>query len=904
MIINPIKALLIEDDPGDAFYIQELFADKNESTSTVTFVHVDTLNEGLTQLAQDAFDVVLLDLTLPDSQGSETFERVYSSYSHTPIVILTGLDDKETALSMMHKGAQDYLMKGHIDRDLLERPIRYAIERHQLIKSLEEQRNEVASREKYYRSLMNRLHEDVIVIDRDYIITDINNTFLHSTGEERSHIIGKKCFSVLQGLRSPCDEHGKNCLLKQVFENGEAANFTNQLTKRNGETIWVDIILSPLLNDNGHVTHVIETVRDITDILNTRQELSQTEQKYYQLLNSLSEGVWVIDKQGYTDFVTPRMAELLGYKPDEILKKHVFDFIPPEDISLCQEYLKRREKGIQEVHDFVFVRKDGSKINALVATTPIIDENGQYNGAIAGILDITERKMAERKLQQSEALHQSLVENLPLFVFRKDVEGRFTFMNSNMCQSLGKPQKDILGKTDYDFYPAELADKYHKDDLQVIQTGRVIELEETNKSFDGTEIQVNVVKSPIFDANDRVIGIQGISWDITEKKKLQEQLLQSQKMEAIGKLAGGVAHDFNNILMVIKSYSDFAFNQLPDHSNMRNDIQEIKNAGERASALTRQLLAFSRRQVVQPEAVHLKDILENMDKMLRRLIGEDIHFKTQCDPDVGLIKIDPGQIEQIIMNIVVNARDAMPNGGELTIEIHNANFHRPYHNHLNTIPPGDYVLLEIRDTGVGIDEESQQKIFDPFYTTKKTGKGTGLGLSTVYGIVQQNNGYISLKSSRGQETTFSIYFPLLSAQKRTEKKTEEKIKSAKGTETILVVEDDESARSVIEVGLTKYGYHILTAQNGEEAIQLFKQNQAAIDLILTDVIMPKIGGRQVAEEILSIDASTRIIYMSGYTDDEIIRQGILDQEIPFIQKPFDIQTLTKKIRSQLDRENQ
>ncbi len=900
MIYKRIKALLVEDDPGDAYFIQELFSDTSGSDISVKFTHVDCLAKALDCLTQKRFDLILLDLSLPDSQGAGTFDRLYAAHNDIPIVILTGLDDKQTAISVLQKGAQDYLIKGEVDRDLLERPIHYSIERHQLIKTMEKQQKEIEGREKYYRSLMNCLHEDIIVIDRDYNVMDINNTFLRTTGHKRERCIGQKCYTLFHKLDTPCNKNDKTCLKEKVFKTGKSESFVNQFTNKDNEKKWIDILLSPLAGEDGKVTHIIETVRDITDILKTKEELSQSEQKYYRLLNSLNEGVWVIDRDARTEYVTTRMAMLLGYSEEEMLGKHLFDFIQEEDATLCTEYLKRREKGIREIHDFVFLKKDNRKMYALMATTPIFNEDGEYTGSVAGILDITERKIAENKLEQSEKLYHSLIENLPVHVFRKDLEGRFTFVNTRFCELIGKPAEEILEKTDYDFYPAELADKYRRDDLHVVQSKTHFETEEQNRTIQGQEIRVNVIKSPILDANGDCIGMQGISWDISEKVKLQEQLLQSQKMQAIGQLAGGIAHDFNNILMVIKSYSDFVLNQLPEDNDMRSDVLEIKNAGNRAASLTRQLHAFSRRQVIRPEEIKLDETIDTMEKMLHRLIGEDIELITQIDPNLGFIKIDPGQAEQIIMNMAVNARDAMPNGGQLMIAVQNQVLRDDYHNHLCTIPAGEYVTLTISDKGVGMTHEIQQRIFEPFYTTKEKGKGTGLGLSTVYGIVQQNHGYLTLQSELGKGTVFTLYFNRIYTDRELKSEPSQDLGSLHGLETILIVEDDLLVRKLLKRGLTEYGYTVLLAENGVDAIRICKGNKHAIDLLLTDVVMPGMNGRELADQIQILIPNIKRIFMSGYADDAMLRMGILAQDNIYIQKPFTLETILKTIRGLLD----
>lgn len=396
----------------------------------------------------------------------------------------------------------------------------------------------------------------------------------------------------------------------------------------------------------------------------------------------------------------------------------------------------------------------------------------------------------------------------------------------------------------------------------------------------------------------RVIGTVQ---DITEQKKLEEQLHQSQKMEAIGKLAGGVAHDFNNMLTTIMGYTDIMLMQVDQESPLRGSMEEIKKASERAASLTNQLLAFSRKQMIQPIVLNINRALAEMDKMLRRLIGEDIDLATILEPELWKVKFDPGQMDQVVMNLAVNAKDAMPKGGKLTIETANVDLDEVYaHQHGIELKPGHFVVLAVSDTGVGIDEETQSRIFEPFFTTKEKGKGTGLGLSTVYGIVKQSGGYIWIYSEPDQGTTFKIYLP----------KTEEEIaflaedqmqpQNLAGSETILLAEDDTSARKLIRSSLQEYGYWVLEAQDGKEALQLIEHHKGPIHMLLTDVVMPGMSGRELAERLQPLQPKMKILYMSGYTDNAIVHHGVLESGMQFIQKPFTPKALVSKVRKVLD----
>jgi signal transduction histidine kinase len=382
-------------------------------------------------------------------------------------------------------------------------------------------------------------------------------------------------------------------------------------------------------------------------------------------------------------------------------------------------------------------------------------------------------------------------------------------------------------------------------------------------------------------------------------RQSQEQLLQSQKLEAVGQLAGGVAHDFNNLLTAIIGFSQLGLDQLAENDPLRRNLDEIKNASERAASLTRQLLAFSRKQVMQPQVLDLNSVVPDMEQMLRRMIGEDIELRTALQPDLGNVKADPSQMEQVIMNLVINARDAMPSGGKLTIETVNTDLDETYARHHVAVVSGAYVMLAVSDTGIGMDEETQNHIFEPFFTTKELGKGTGLGLSTVYGIVKQSGGTIWVYSEVGKGTTFKIYLPRVDERAEEYKNPVAAAQLPKGNETILLVEDADLVRRLAKEVLENNGYRVQEAATGTDALRIGEQTQEPIDLLLTDVVMSEMSGRELANRLTSLRPEMRVLYMSGYTDDAIVHHGVLDEGINFIQKPFSPYGLALKVREVL-----
>ncbi|HSC45844.1 MAG TPA: ATP-binding protein [Candidatus Acidoferrum sp.] len=509
-----------------------------------------------------------------------------------------------------------------------------------------------------------------------------------------------------------------------------------------------------------------------------------------------------------------------------------------------------------------------------------------------------QQAQAALELRESNALLQSVFEGTGDGIFIKDRQGRCIIANGKFAELCGMTVDEVIGKTTVELVGEASAKALVELDQLVMASGGSKSIEHELRLNDGVHSFLTT-KSPRLDANGKIVGVIGVVRDITEYQRMEERLRQSQKMEAIGTLAGGVAHDFNNLLMVISGYSSVLAEALAADTKLRGHVDQILKAGERAASLTRQLLAFSRKQTIQPTPLSMNQIITGIEKLLHRLIGEDIRVETRLEADLGTVMADAGQMEQVILNLAVNARDAMPKGGNLVFETRNVELGDSIAD-ANNLKPGRYIEFVVSDTGTGMDLSVQTRLFEPFFTTKPTGKGTGLGLSTVYGILKQANGHISFTSQPGHGTTFRIFLPRIDTAMPSDGGAAEKVAALNGRETVLIVEDDAAVCELVRAVLDSHGYTVLTAARAQEAEQLFARPDCQIDLMISDVVMPDISGTDLAKRLAEKKRGLKVLFMSGYIGDAIVRTGISEKDVAFLQKPFAPITLVKKVREVLD----
>lgn len=639
--------------------------------------------------------------------------------------------------------------------------------------------------------------------------------------------------------------------------------------------------------------------RDITERKQAEERLQQSDKRFRQLAENINEVFWVVDpNKNEMLYVSPAFEEIWGRTCESLYDRpHSYlQAVHPEDQKPIQAARDLRRQGMRTDDEYRIVRPDGSIRWIHDRAFPIKGEGGRVSHIVGIAENITERKRAQDALRDSEERYRLLFERNPQPMWVFDLETlAFLEVNDAAIHHYGYSREEFLKMTVKDIRPEEEIPALMKNLSGV--TPRHKEAGK-HKKKDGTiiDVEINSHELTFYDRPAQIV----LAYDITERRSLEEQLRQSQKMEAIGQLAGGIAHDFNNLLTAITGYSELSMKRLRAEDPLLSNLQEIKKAGDRAASLTRQLLAFSRKQVLQPKVLDLNSVVSDLEKMLRRLIGEDIELRTVLEPKVGSIKVDPGQIEQIIMNLAVNARDAMPQGGKLIIETKNILLDDNYARRHIAVTPGPFVMLAVSDSGTGIDPQTQSRIFEPFFTTKGVGKGTGLGLSTVYGIVKQSGGNIWVYSEAGLGTTFKIYLPRTDESPQLYKRDSGLEEVLRGTETVLLAEDEEVVRKLACQVLRIYGYQVLEAADGKAALLICESHSAPIHLLITDVIMPGMSGRELANRLTELRPEMKVLYMSGYTDNAIVHKGVLDEGANFIQKPFSTDVLAIRVREVLD----
>jgi two-component system, cell cycle sensor histidine kinase and response regulator CckA len=762
-----------------------------------------------------------------------------------------------------------------------------------------------------FRSLTEKISDWIWETDDLWQFTYTNPKIRGMLGYEPEEVIGKSLFAFLH----------KSCVVEvsktlQHYRSAQSACEQIEMSclHRTHYIVVLESSCVPILGLNGEFCGFRGISRDITARMQTENALQKSEKDYRQLVERVQAIVWRCDADTFRfTFVNQQAEVLLDYSAARwteepgFWEKHIY----PEDRDMALATCLNATQALRPHEiEYRMIAADGRTV-WLRDIIYVVEENHVAKELIGIMVDITARKSAELAMYESQARLENIINSAMDAIITMDSSQKILIFNHAAERVFGILSADVIGQPIDRFIP----ERYRVNHRQhVVGFGRTGTTSRAMNAL-GTILGVrsNGEEFPL-EASISQTDVSGqklytvILRDISERKKAEEnlrrteqQLLQAQKMEAIGRLAGGVAHDFNNLLTGIIGYAEITGMELEPTNPIYINLVQIRRAGQRAADLTRQLLAFSRQQVLQTRIIDLNEIIHESGKMLRRLIGEDVDFITHLEPRLGYIKADPGQIEQVIMNLSVNARDAMPGGGRLIFETSNVYLDESYVSQHLSSQTGPHVLLSVTDNGIGMNAETRAHIFEPFFTTKEIGKGTGLGLSTVYGIIQQSGGAIWVYSEPGEGTTFKIYLPCVEPPEATQAEAEAPKEPSRGTERILLVEDDELVRGLTSKTLQMGGYQVLEATNGEEAIALCEQNRNIVDLLITDIVMPKLRGEELAKRLRSYCPDMTILYMSGYTENAIIQNGALDSCFNFLPKPFTPVELMRLVRGLLEK---
>ncbi len=640
-----------------------------------------------------------------------------------------------------------------------------------------------------------------------------------------------------------------------------------------------------------------ELERDIAERERAEQELAASEARYRHVVDLMPEGLWVIDAESRTTFANPTMAAMLGYTVREMMGRPLADFVAPEDVPLLAQRIEHRRRGAADQHDFSFLRRDGAAVWTAISTVPLLGDDGSYQGALGVVTDVTEQRQAQRDRERlATALERS-----PQAIVLCDEEGTIVYGNAASRSLRPGPEGSSLGRSLGALCDEVFGPEVGEAVLRATQTGGAWS---GRCAAGGPERrQLDVMVSPMVDSDGQITGFTGIAQDVTEIESLEAQLHQAQKMESLGTLASGVAHDFNNLLMVIRGQAELLMQDLaPDHPH-RAGLSDIARAGDRATELVRQLLAFSRKQVLQPALVDLNEAIEGLARMLQRLLPSDISLSVDLGGDLCPVLVDRTRLDQVLMNLVVNARDAMPSGGHLTIRTATAVLDGRGTVTGGALPAGRYATVSVVDTGHGVAPEIRDRIFEPFFSTKGD-RGTGLGLATVYGIVRQSGGDITIASEVGVGTTMRVYLPEAedgAAGAPAPREEPRRGESGSG-HTVLVVEDEAGVRQFVSTVLRGTGYTVLEAGSRSEALALARSHGATVDLVLSDVVMPDGRGPALCDEIRDLLPRAAVLYMSGYLDDTVTGGSAYGLGHELLEKPFTTAALQAAVRRALNLE--
>ncbi len=745
---------------------------------------------------------------------------------------------------------------------------------------------------------LRSVSECVSITDMSDNIRFVNEAFRKTYGYENQELIGQN-ISIVRSPNNPPEVARE--ILPATLRGGWRGELLN--SRKDGSEFRIYLSTSVVRDERQQPIFLVGIATDLTERKRVEEEIYRSRQMLQLILDNIPQRVFWKDRNCRYLGCNKAFASDTGLShPREVIGKNDFDLVG----GVNAEHYRRDDELVMETglskmsFEETQFRSGGGEPNWLrTSKVPLHDRQGQIIGVLGTYEDITEQKKAEQALRASEEKYRKFFDEDLSGVYHSTPEGRLLACNPTFLQIFGFGSlEEAMNSNVSQLYPNPQDRQVF---LQELREHRKLERREMEgRRKDGKPIYLFENAFGVFNDEGELVEIKGYLFDNTSHKKLEEQFRQSQKMEAVGRLAGGIAHDFNNLLTCINGYSELLTLKMDRSDPSRSFAEEIYAAGVRAAKLTRQLLAFSRRQILQPEILDLNSVVQGMEHMLRRLIGEDIDLCVVPGKNLGLVKTDPGQIEQVIMNLVVNARDAMPHGGHLVVQTLDMELDEAFVQEHTGAKAGKYIMLSVRDNGCGMSAEVRSHLFEPFFTTKELGKGTGLGLCTVYGIVKQSDGYVAVDTEEGVGTTFSIYLPRVEGQPEQASGKPPISEGTQGSETILLVEDEQSVLEFVQSLLLRKGYHVISVPDGPSALEACTRDETPIHLLITDVVMPKMGGRELARSIVARRPDIRVLFVSGYSEDAILNQGLLEPGTAFLQKPFTADALPRKVREVLD----
>lgn len=744
----------------------------------------------------------------------------------------------------------------------------------------------------FFRGILKNALDFTAVLDSKGRIVFHTATVRGFLGYSENELQDKSVFDYIY----PDDlERVRRAFSDVLSSSGGVVSLEFRFRHKNGEYRWIESTGLNLLNDPA-VQGVVVNSRIVDDWKQAEEKLRKSEALFRGLIENTNEVFTIINEKGEMVYFSPSIRKVMGFEVDELTNKNAFDFVHPEDVHILAEAIRDviEKPGKIVTRCMRMMHKNGSWRWIESTGYNLLDEPA-IRGIVINSRDITEERLLKDALIESESKFRDLVEKSLVGVYIIQ-DGLFSYVNPKLAEIFGYRQEELIMNVPVLELVAEKDRKLVEDNLNRRIRG---EVESINYSFNGKKKDGTIIFIEVFGTRSIYRGkpaVIGTLLDMTERKHFQEQLFQSQKLEAVGRLAGGIAHDFNNLLTLIILHSEVILKQLGDSPGIAESIKEVYESAQRASNLTSQLLSFARRQVIEPVVLNVNTLIKGIGKMLKSLVSEKIKMETILAENINMVKVDPAQLEHSIINLVINAKDAMPEGGKLIIETQNAFLDENYAKTHPEVVPGDYVLIAVSDTGHGMEESVKSKVFEPFFTTKEQGKGTGLGLASVYGFIKQSNGHISVYSEIGKGTTFKIYLPQHSAEKAETILLKEETNKFHGTETILLAEDEPSIRKLIAKILISAGYNVIQAEDGIDALEKAEQSSGKIDMLLTDLVMPRMGGKELYDKLMEKRRGIRVLYISGYTDNVIVHNFVMQDGVNFLQKPFRPQELLQKIR--------